>query len=123
MRLESSKIVLSKMKFYAFHGVMPQESVVGHTFVVDMELQTDNSVSLDSDDLNDTVSYADLYELVRAEMEVPSKLLEHLAGRIGKAVFGKYPKSEKLKVRIMKLTPPMGADAEGCGVELDFINN
>ena len=70
-----------------------------------------------------TLNYAELYEVVKCEMMKPSDLLEHVAGRIGQAVFDTFPQILSLQVSITKLNPPMGADCDGAGVELHLIND
>ena len=123
MKATSTKIILDSMRFFAYHGVMPQESVVGNEYVVDMEVDVDYSLAMSTDDLNDTVSYADIYDAVKAQMSVPAKLLEHLAARICGAVFEKCPLVKKIKIRLVKRNPPMGADCDGAGVEVEFVND
>ena len=115
-------IFLDEVRFHAFHGVMPQERAVGADFTVWLTVEYDFVKAAESDDLSDTISYADLYEVVRAEMDKPSQLLEHVALRIVKAVASRWPKVEKIDIRLAKDNPPMGADCKGAGVEIHFIN-
>lgn len=70
------------MRFYAYHGVLPQEQAVGNWFVVDLALKVDVTPATRSDQLSDTLNYAEIYALVEKEMRQPSALLEHAAGRI-----------------------------------------
>ena len=51
-------------------------------------------------------------------MQVPSNLLEHVAGRIAKAVMETFPQVSGLELTVVKLNPPMGADSQGAGVEV-----
>ena len=121
MKIESY-IFLSGVRFYAFHGVMAQETKVGGEFLVDLRVGYPIADAMQSDDVNDTLNYAELYELVKREMEIPSKLLEHVAGRIVKAIGEQFPKVSSIHLKITKKNPPMGADCDGAGVEL-IINN
>ena len=115
-------VFLDEVRFHAFHGVMPQERAVGADFTVWLTVGYDFVKAAESDDLNDTISYADLYEVVRTEMDKPSQLLEHVALRIVKAVASRWPKVEKIDIRLVKDNPPMGADCKGAGVEIHYIN-
>lgn len=115
-------VFLDEVRFHAFHGVMPQERAVGADFTVWLTVGYDFVKAAESDDLSDTISYADLYEVVRSEMDKPSQLLEHVALRIVKAVASRWPKVEKIDIRLAKDNPPMGADCKGAGVEIHFIN-
>ena len=77
-----TSIELKNMRFFAYHGVLAQERVIGNEFVVNVKIETDFSKAMDSDDVNDTLNYAEVYALVKVEMQQPSDLLEHVAGRI-----------------------------------------
>ena len=74
---------------------------------------------MDTDEINGTISYADVFEVVKAEMAIPSRLLEHVAGRICQALFTRFPSAESIHLEILKENPPMGADCTGAGVCLD----
>ena len=60
---------------------------------------------------------------VKQEMEIPGKLLEHVAGRIGKRLFAEYPTIQKIQLAITKVNPPFGADCDGAGVEVVLTND
>lgn len=115
-------IFLNEVRFHACHGVMPQERVVGADFTVSIRVEYDFMRAVETDDLADTISYADLYDLVAKEMRQPSRLLEHVAGRIVRAVVEAYPQVTAVDIRLSKDNPPMGADCQGAGVELHYIN-
>jgi len=108
------------MRFYAYHGVMEQERRVGGEYLVSLRVEADLSRPVVSDAVEDTVNYAALYEVVAHEMAQPSKLLEHVAGRIGARVLEAFPSVEALSIRIMKCNPPMGADSMGASVTLNI---
>lgn len=123
MRLMSSKIYLRNVRFHAFHGVLPQEGIVGNDYLVNLVLDYDFSSALKTDDLQGTLNYAEVYQKVREEMAVPSKLLEHVAGRIAHRLFSDFPEIQKLQLSITKVNPPMGADSDGAGVEVVLTND
>lgn len=115
----SSKIILKDIRLFAHHGVLPQERAVGAYFTLNLRIQTDFSRALETDDLAGTISYADAFEVVKAEMAVPSQLLEHVAGRICQALFDRFPAAEAIHLELLKENPPMGADCAGAGIALD----
>ena len=117
-----TSIFLDEVRFHAFHGVMPQERAVGADFTVWLKVGYDFVKAAESDELIDTISYADLYEVVRAEMDKPSQLLEHVALRIVNAVAARWPRIDTIDLRLAKDNPPMGADCKGAGVEIHYIN-
>lgn len=123
MKLMSSKIYLRNVRFHAFHGVLPQEVIVGNDYLVNLVLDYDFSSALKTDDLQGTLNYAEVYQKVREEMAVPSKLLEHVAGRIAHRLFSDFPEIQKLQLSITKVNPPMGADSDGAGVEVVLTND
>ncbi|MBQ8937008.1 MAG: dihydroneopterin aldolase [Bacteroidaceae bacterium] len=115
----SSKIILKDIRIFAHHGVLPQERAVGAYFTLNLRIQTDFSRALATDDLAGTISYADAFEVVKAEMALPSQLLEHVAGRICQALFDRFPAAEAIHLELLKENPPMGADCAGAGIALD----
>ena len=123
MKLMSSKIYLRNVRFHAFHGVLPQEGIVGNDYLVNLVLDYDFSSAMKTDDLQGTLNYAEVYQKVREEMVVPSKLLEHVAGRIAHRLFSDFPEIQKLQLSITKVNPPMGADSDGAGVEVVLTND
>lgn len=123
MNLMSSKIYLRNVRFHAFHGVLPQEGIVGNDYLVNLVLDYDFSSALKTDDLQGTLNYAEVYQKVKEEMAVPSKLLEHVAGRIAHRLFSDFPEIQKLQLSITKMNPPMGADSDGAGVEVVLTND
>ncbi|MBR1933351.1 MAG: dihydroneopterin aldolase [Prevotella sp.] len=123
MTLQSSSISIRAMRFYARHGVLEQERRVGGWFVVSLRVHYNITRAMQTDELDATISYADLYDLVKREMAVPSQLLEHVAGRIGEAVLSRYPQATALDLSIEKENPPMGADCAGAGVQVHLIND
>lgn len=123
MRIESGYIFLRDLRFHAFHGVMPQERKVGGDFLVSLRMGYDISKAMRTDEVSDTLNYAEVYALVRKEMEQPSALLERVAGRIAEALFASDPNILSIDLWLTKVNPPMGADCQGAGVELHLIND
>ena len=114
----TTKITLQAMKFYAYHGVLEQERRVGNTFVVDLTLTAPLEKAVQSDQLEDTINYAEVYELTKQEMNIPSQLLEHVAGRICRALRHHFPQIEQIEIRVSKLNPPFGGDVRSASVLL-----
>ena len=119
----NSRIFIAGLRMRACHGVLPQERTVGGDFEVSLSVEYDISRAMATDDVADTLSYADLSDLVRREMAVPSNLLEHVAGRIAKTIIERWPQVQSVSLSITKLNPPMGADCDGAGFELYLIND
>ena len=121
MKTTDMYIHLKGIRLYAYHGVDPQETAVGAYFLVNLKLKTDFSRAAQTDDLSVTVSYADIYQAIKDEMQVPSQLLEHVCQRIAQRIFNDFPTIEELDIKLFKENPPMGAQAERVGVEMHCI--
>lgn len=65
-------IVLNNLRIYAYHGAMPQETVVGDWYIINLRLNVSNEQATTTDSLDDTVNYAQVYKIVREEMATPS---------------------------------------------------
>ena len=113
-------IRLEGMKFYAYHGVLPQENLVGAYYYVDLKLKTDFTRAAETDKLDGTINYADIHAAVRKEMKTPSQLLEHVCWRIARRLFHDFPTIEAIDIALYKENPPMGACAQRIGVEVHY---
>ena len=87
MKINNSYILLKEIRCYAYHGVAPQENLIGNEYIIDLKLKVDISKAAQTDEVADTVNYAEVHQVIMAEMAVPSKLLEHVGGRIMKNFF------------------------------------
>ena len=109
--MEKSKnigtIELEGMEFRAHHGCLEHEKVVGNDFIVDFRGDVDMAAAMESDNLEDAVNYALIYNVVAREMAQPSDLLEHVAGRILKALEAEFPQFVSFSVRVSKKRPPV----------------
>lgn len=112
MRIESGYIILKDINIHAFHGVYPDERQTGTNYVINIRCKTDLGKAISSDSIDDTVNYAKLYEIVKEEMALPSNLIEHVAGRIGKRILNDCNgQIESVWIRIDKKNPPKCCDA------------
>jgi dihydroneopterin aldolase len=112
------KIYLERMSFYGYHGVLPAEAELGQRFFVDLELSLDLSKAAASDDLADTVNYAEVFALVREIVEGERyRLVEALAGRIAGQLLARFPFQE-VKVKVTKPNPPINGHYDAVAIEL-----
>ena len=110
MNIENYTIELRDVRLYAHHGVMQQERSVGAWFIVDTRMSINNQECAYNDNITDTVSYADIYDIIKAEMQIPSNLLENVGKRIIETIFDKFHQIDYIETTICKETPPMGGD-------------
>ena len=119
MTLLRSSIFIDRLRLYAFHGVEEQERRVGAWFTVSLRVQYDITKAMETDSVSDTLSYADVLQVVKREMAQPSRLLEHVAGRMARALISEFQGVEAVSVKLTKQNPPMHANCDGAGVELE----
>ena len=116
MKVENGYIELKGLRFTAKHGVLPQERVVGGEYVVSVRVDCNLEKAVGTDDVKDTLNYAELYQIINKEMQTPSCLLEHVAGRIGERILSAFPQALSVGIEITKRNLPMGADCDGATV-------
>ena len=98
---------MNDMEFYAHHGCSPEEQAKGNEYIVNITMDTEMEKASQTDNLSDALNYVEVYELVKAEMEISSHLLEHLSNRILDRLFERFPKLDYAKVSVSKLNPPI----------------
>lgn len=123
MKLSAGYICLKKIRIYAYHGVMPQERLTGGEFEVSIKAKYPIEKAIESDDLADTLDYAKVLNIINTEMQKPSSLLEHVAGRIAKSIFAKIPEVENIDIILAKINPPIIGDVGSAAAELHLIND
>lgn len=118
MPVEMGTISLDGMHFFASHGVLPEERSEGNDFTVDLKVEADTDRASKSDDIGDTVDYRQLYDIVKEEMDKPSALLEHIAGRIIRRIGTEVGGVLAVSVTVTKMNPPLGGDVTSSSVTL-----
>lgn len=102
-------VSLEDVRIFARHGLLPQETKVGNEFRIDLDVcYPAEEKELPADEnIEDTISYVDLYDIVRREMDVNRKLLETVAREIARSIKKAYPFVTSVRCKITKLTPPI----------------
>lgn len=114
------KLKLTKMTFQMNHGVYEFEQKKNTTFEVNLTIYYDFSVSMQSDQLEDTLDYQVIYELISKEMLVRANLIEHIAYRMVESVSTAFEGIKKLKLKISKINPPIQGDIEKTEFEVKW---
>jgi dihydroneopterin aldolase len=113
------RMMLKRMVFYGYHGVYPEENKLGQKYIVDLDLRLDLSRAAQSDDVEDTINYAEIHAVVKAIVEgAPVKLIETLTEKIASALLGTYTSIIKATVSVTKPNPPFDITFDGVTVEL-----
>ncbi|MEI6122291.1 MAG: dihydroneopterin aldolase [Bacteroidota bacterium] len=114
------RISLENMEFYAYHGCFEEEQTIGNRFVVNVVADTDTHQAEATDNLLNTVNYQEIYWLVKAEMDIKSKLLEHVARRIANSIKQGFPQITWLSVKVSKINPPLGGKIDSVSVLIEI---
>ncbi|MCK0144068.1 dihydroneopterin aldolase [Arenibacter sp. F26102] len=106
------KVRVSNIKVYANHGCLKEETIIGSDYQVNVEVSADLNKASQSDNLSETVDYVHINQIVKEEMAIPSKLLEHVAQRILHRIFEEITIAKKVEVAVSKINPPIGGDVK-----------
>jgi dihydroneopterin aldolase len=109
-------IEIKNMEFYAFHGHLKEEQIVGNKFLIDLTLEADLEKASKTDHLADTIDYQIAFRIVKEEMEKKSNLLENIGKRILDSIYANLKGIKKATVKIRKMNPPMGGHINSVAV-------
>ena len=101
-------ITVEGIRVFAYHGHLPEEAILGGHFTVNVWVTVDTTEVEKTDDLNHTVDYVRVIELVKEQMATRSSMIEHPAKRIVDAILPLH-KVQKVKVEVEKIQPPIDA--------------
>lgn len=100
-------IEIQGLRYYGYVGYFPEEQVLGQWFEVELSLWLDLSVVGQNDELEDTLNYAEVVELVRKLIETAKfKTIERLNTAIVEAILD-FKQVQKVCSRLVKVSPPI----------------
>ena len=114
-------ITVEGIRVFAYHGHLPEEAVLGGHFIVNVWVTVDTSEVEKTDDLNDTVDYVKIIEVVREQMAIRADMIEVPAKRIVDAIL-LLNKVQKVKVELEKIQPPIDATFDKISVTTEGVN-
>lgn len=117
---DSLTISLEDVLLHGYHGVMEQEKKVGNEFSLTVEAEMIPPEGCLTDSLQGTISYAEMYDVVREEFAKRADLIEHVAHRIASALLLRWPQIETVKVKLTKMAPPIPSFAGRSAVTLQL---
>jgi 7,8-dihydroneopterin aldolase/epimerase/oxygenase len=107
----SDQINITGIKAFGYHGVLPHEAIEGQEFIVDLLINLDLQAASRSDELTDTVNYADLAQIVHENIVGERvQLIERLAGRIADEIKAAYRQILSISVTVHKPHAPVTLD-------------
>lgn len=117
---EKHSIRLEGIEVTAPVGYYAEERETGVPFLITLELCTDFSGTEMTDDITHTINYEEIVRLIRDEMAVPAKLIEHVAYRIKNKLTGLFPSIISLRLELRKLHPPLELKTAAATVVIDY---
>lgn len=116
------RIILRDLGFYGYHGLFAEEERLGQRFFVDLECGVDLSAPGETDAIGHTVSYADIYDVVKATFETKrTKLIEALGQNIVTALFERFGDINWIVIRIRKPEAPIAMVRGEAAIELHRV--
>ena len=107
------------IRCYSLHGCLKEETRIGGTFEVDVDVYCDFSKASKTDALEDTIDYVGINKIVEFEMSKPSKLIENVAYRILNQLQLNFDKIKKCRIEIRKINPPIDGDVKYVSVIIE----
>lgn len=102
------KIVITGVRAFGFHGVLPEERTTGQDFVIDLELYLNLNAAINSDDLSKSVNYTEVAQLTKEVIEgKPFNLIESLAAKIADLILKRYRRVQRVSVTVHKPQAPI----------------
>ncbi|MCX8130760.1 MAG: dihydroneopterin aldolase [Clostridia bacterium] len=113
------RITLKNMKFYSYHGVLPEEQTNGQYFYIDVEMICDLREAGREDDLEKTVDYSVVYNIIKnITQKNKFRLIECLADRISREIATEFKMISEIVVRVRKPEAPIDGELDWAEVEL-----
>ena len=113
-----SLIKLEGMEFFAYHGCFEEEQIIGTKFRIDLNIEANVDEAAETDDLSKTINYLSVYQMVKKQMELKSRLLENVGKRILDELYNQFPGIIKAEVKVSKLNPPLGGKLDSVSLTL-----
>ncbi|MDQ0177881.1 dihydroneopterin aldolase [Bacillus chungangensis] len=113
------KIFLNEMEFYGYHGVLTGEKQIGQRFRATVVMSVDLKQAGQTDDLQETINYAEVYQLCKKIVEGSGyNLIEALAEHIASEILTQYSKVQEVNVTVTKPDPPIPGHYQSVAVEI-----
>ncbi|MBR0497709.1 MAG: dihydroneopterin aldolase [Paludibacteraceae bacterium] len=102
-----TEITLQNIRIYAHHGFFKEEQEIGCEYEVTVTVRFDGTKAELEDDIDGTVNYQEIYDVVKEEMSKRSKLIENVARRIIDAINDRFPQIKYTELSLSKINPPI----------------
>jgi len=111
-----NRILVQGINIYAYHGCLEEEGKIGCRYIVDVSMDTDFKEAAKNDDLSKTIDYVTVFEIVKTQMAIRSKLIEQVGQRIVTELKKELSGINKVEVKVTKLNPPMNGNVDSVSI-------
>ena len=108
-------ITVEGIRVFGYHGHLSEEAVLGGHFVINVWVEVDTSEVEKTDDLNHTVDYVKIIDIVKEQMAIRADMIEVPTKRIVDAILP-LNKVQKVTVEVEKVLPPIDASFDKISV-------
>ena len=112
-------IEVNGIKLYGFHGCLEEEGLIGGNYVVDISLTTDFQLAAETDTLENTIDYVIVNQIVKQEMAIRSKLIEHVGQRIVERIKNEIGSLLQIRIKVVKICPPINGDVKNVAIIIE----
>ncbi len=113
------KIIMKNLAFYGYHGVLKEENNIGQKFFIDIEMYCSLKKAGETDDVEDTINYAEVYNIAKDIVENEKlNLIEALAEEIAQRILDKFEKVKEIMIRVKKPEAPVPGIYDYFAVEI-----
>ena len=99
-------VQLRNLLFNAFHGIHPEEKILGNEYIVDATLEFDEKGEV-IEHIDETVNYAQVYDIIKNKMHIPTPLLETVVMETGNEIRKNFPEVKSISISVKKMNPPI----------------
>jgi dihydroneopterin aldolase len=111
-------IYVNDIEVYANHGCLEEEAVIGGKYIIDAVFHVDVKKAAHYDDLDLTIDYVKVTEIIQREMAVRAKLIESVGYRMLHALQDEFPQADSIKLTLTKVSPPIPGQVGSVSIEL-----
>lgn len=116
----TGRVLVSGIRFHAFHGLTKLERQIGVRYRIDVALEADVARAAATDAIEDAIDYREVHDVVvKIGRENSFHLIETLAARIARELCARYG-GARVKLKVRKETPVLDGVVDAVGVELTF---
>lgn len=117
--IEIGKIRINNMSFHTYNGVFPEEKRLGQRLEIDVELTYPIEQQVKTDNLNETVSYADVYETIESfVLNHNYNLIESLANNLLTTLLANYLSISDITLKVRKYSVPIAGIFDNIEIEV-----